>query len=89
MLRKLTQTVLSANPSGWRGFERGGGGCGDCYEYVIVIQRRESDGIERTYGAYWDEADEENLPSNNRVGRFPEELRELYDTFWAHKRCKQ
>jgi hypothetical protein len=46
----------------------------------MALQRRERDGIERTYIAYWDDT---------TAGNISEELRKVYDTFMTHRGCKQ
>jgi hypothetical protein len=78
VMQMLTQTVFSANGSGWGGPTTSY--CSDCFVYAIVLQRREHDGIERTYVAYWDDSTDKNLP---------EELRKVYNTFMTYKACKQ
>jgi hypothetical protein len=45
----------------------------------MALQRREGDGIVRTYTVYWDDT---------TARRIPEELRTVYDTFMAYKGCK-
>ncbi|MBO0857563.1 MAG: hypothetical protein J2P21_03740 [Chloracidobacterium sp.] len=76
-LQMLAQTVFSASASGW-GASRAHF-CADCYVFAMVLQRREGDGIERTYIANWDEI---------TAGRISGELKAVYDTFMAHKGCK-
>jgi hypothetical protein len=78
VLRTLTQTALSAKASEWRGSLSEI--CADCYKFAIVLQRRESDGIGRTYIAYWDSSTFMNIS---------EDLRKVYDTFMARKGCAQ
>ena len=78
VLQILTQTAFSANASGWGGLTARV--CLDCFVYAIVLQRRESDGIGRTYIAYWDSSTARNIS---------EELRKVYDKFMTHKGCKQ
>jgi len=78
VLQMLTQTAFSANPSGWVGSTASV--CADCYVSAIALQRRESDGIGRTYIAYWDDT---------TAGSISGELRKVYDTFMTHKGCKQ
>jgi hypothetical protein len=78
VLQILTQTALSAKASGWGGSTAGV--CDDCYVYGIALQRRERDGIERMYIAYWD---------SSTAGKISGDLRKVYDTFMAHKGCKQ
>jgi len=78
VLQVLAQTAFSAAASKWVG--RPSRVCSDCYVTAIVLQRREDDGIVRTYIAYWDDA---------TAGKISEELRKLYDTFMTHKGCKQ
>jgi hypothetical protein len=46
----------------------------------MVLQRREPDGRERTYVAYWDDTTAKNIS---------EELRKVYDTFMTYKGCQQ
>jgi hypothetical protein len=78
VLQVLTQTVFSTSASGWG--RTTSGFCADCYMSAIVLQRRESDGIERAYVAYWDDA---------ATTRIPEDLRKIYDTFMSYKGCRQ
>jgi hypothetical protein len=78
VMQMLTQTVFSANASGWGGPTVSY--CADCFTYAIVLQRREHDGIERTYVAYWDQSTEKNNS---------EDLRKVYDTFMTYKECRQ
>jgi hypothetical protein len=78
LIQTLTQTAFSANASGWGGPIASH--CSDCFVYAIVLQRRESDGIERTYVASWDDSTAKNIS---------EELRKVYDIFMTHKGCKQ
>jgi hypothetical protein len=78
VLQVLTQTAFSADASEWVG--RPSRVCSDCYVTAIVLQRREGDGIVRTYIAYWDDA---------TAGKISEGLRKVYDTFMTHKGCKQ
>jgi hypothetical protein len=75
VLQMLTQTVFSASASRWD--RTTGGFCADCYMSAIALQRREADGIERMYVAYWDDA-----------ALISEDLRKVYDTFMAYKGCK-
>jgi hypothetical protein len=77
VLQTLTQTAFSANASEWGGKTSM---CKDCYVTAIVLQRREGDGIGRTYIAYWDDG---------TAGKISEGLRKVYDTFMTHKGCKQ
>src|SRR5215475_3372375 len=76
VLQMLAQTVFSANASGWGASTAGF--CADCYVYAMVLQRREGDGVERTYLARWDDT---------TARRIPEELRKVYDTFRTYKGC--
>jgi hypothetical protein len=78
VIQMLTQTVFSANASGWGGPTASY--CSDCFVYAMVLQRREHVGIERTYVAYWDDTTAKNIS---------EELRKVYDTFMTHKECQQ
>jgi hypothetical protein len=78
VLQMLTQTAFSANASKWGGQKSRI--CADCFVTAIVLQRREGDGIGRTYIAYWDSGTEENIS---------DELRKVYETFMTHKGCKQ
>lgn len=78
VLQMLTQTAFSADASKWVGLTSRI--CDDCYKTAIVLQRREDDGIGRTYIAYWDSA---------TAGKISEGLRQVYDTFMTHKGCKQ
>ena len=78
VLQMLTQTAFSADASKWVG--RPSRVCSDCYVTAIVLQRREDDGIVRTYIAYWDDA---------TAGKISEGLKQIYDTFMTHKGCKQ
>jgi hypothetical protein len=78
VLRTLTQTVFSANAPGWG--RTTSGFCADCYLYAISLQRRESDGVESTYIASWDDTSAASIPAD---------LREVYDTFMTYKGCKQ
>jgi hypothetical protein len=78
VLQMLTQVAFSVDASGWVG--RPSRVCSDCYVTAIVLQRREGDGIGRTYVAYWDDA---------TAGKISEGLRQVYDTFMTHKGCKQ
>jgi putative zinc finger protein len=78
VLQMLTQTAFSADASKWVGYPSRI--CDDCYVTAIVLQRREGDGIGRTYIAYWDDA---------TAGKISEGLRKVYDTFMTHKECKQ
>ena len=78
VLRILTQTVFSANASKWGG--QRASFCADCYVIEVVLQRREPDGIGRTYIACWDDS---------TAGNISEGLRKVYDTFMTHKGCKQ
>jgi hypothetical protein len=77
VLQTLTQTVFSASASGWG--RKTGGFCADCYMSAIVLQRREADGVERAYVAYWDDA---------TAALIPADLRKVYDTFMSYKGCK-
>ncbi len=74
----LTQTAFSANASVWSGPTDTY--CRDCFVYAIVLQRREQDGVERTYVAFWDDSTEKNNS---------DELRKVYNTFLTHRECKQ
>jgi hypothetical protein len=74
----LTQTAFSANAPGWG--RPTASYCSDCFVYAMVLQRREHDGIERTYVAYWDDTTAKNIS---------EELRKVYDTFMTYKGCRQ
>jgi hypothetical protein len=74
----LTQTAFSVDGSKWVG--RSSGVYSDCYVTAIVLQRREGAGTGRMYIAYWDDA---------TAGKISEGLRKVYDTFMAHKGCKQ
>jgi hypothetical protein len=78
VIQKLTQTAFSASGSGWSG--PASSYCSDCFVYAIVLQRREQDGIGRTYVAYWDDSTDKNIS---------EEARKVYDTFMTHKECHQ
>jgi hypothetical protein len=78
VIQMLTQTAFSANASGWGGPTSSY--CSDCFVYAIVLQRREQDGIGRTYLAYWDDSTGKNIS---------EEVRKVYDTFMTHKECQQ
>ena len=78
VLQVLTQMAFSADASKW--VWRPSRVCSDCYVTAIVLQRREGDGIGRTYIAYWDDA---------TAGKISEGLRKVYDTFMTHKACKQ
>jgi len=78
VLQMLTQMAFSADASKWVGLPSKI--CADCFKIAIVLQRREGDGIVRTYIAYWDNATE---------GKISGELRQVYDTFMTHKGCKQ
>jgi hypothetical protein len=78
VLQMLTQTAFSAEASKWVWLRSSI--CADCFKIAIVLQRREGDGIVRTYIAYWDTGTE---------GKISEELRKVYDTFMTHKGCKQ
>jgi hypothetical protein len=74
----LTQTAYSANASKWG--EQTSKFCADCYVTTIALQRRERDGIEKTYIASWDDI---------TAGKISGELRKVYDTFMTHKGSKQ
>src|SRR5215468_4500146 len=78
VLQMLAQTAFSADASEWVG--RPSKVCSDCYVTALVLQRREGDGIVRTYIAYWDDA---------TAGKISGGLRKIYDTFMTHKGCKQ
>jgi len=78
VLQKLTQMVFSAKASKWG--VTTAGFCADCYGTQIMLQRREADGKERTYTAYWDDP---------AAARIPGDLMSLYDTFMAYKGCRQ
>jgi hypothetical protein len=78
VIQKLTQMAFSANASGWGGPTSSY--CSDCFVYAIVLQRREHDGIGRTYVAYWDDSTDKNTT---------EDVRKVYDTFMTHKECHQ
>src|SRR5215510_1000693 len=78
VLQMLTQTAFSADASKW--VRLPSRICADCFKTAIVLQRREGDGIVRTYIAYWDSGTE---------GKISEGLRKVYDTFMTHKGCKQ
>jgi hypothetical protein len=78
VIQRLTQTVFSADASGWGGPTTSY--CSDCYVYAMVLQRRENDGIERTYVAYWDDSTDKDIS---------ERVRKIYDTFMTHKECRQ
>jgi len=78
LLQTLTQTALSANAYGWS--RSTASVCADCYVTAMVLQRREGAGMARTYIAYWDDA---------TAGDISEDLKKVYDTFMAHKGCKQ
>src|SRR5215467_9242383 len=78
VLQMLTQTVFSANASGWG--KSTAGFCADCYIYAIALQRRESNGVESTYIASWDDTSAASIPAD---------LRKVYDTFMTYKGCKQ
>jgi hypothetical protein len=78
VLQMLTQTAFSADASKWVGLPSMI--CDDCFKTAIVLQRREGDGIVRTYIAYWDTGTERKIS---------EELKKVYDTFMTHKGCKQ
>jgi hypothetical protein len=78
VIQMLTQTAFSASASGWGGPKASY--CSDCFVYAMVLQRREGDGIERTYVAYWDDTTAKNIS---------DELRKVYDTFMAYKGCQQ
>jgi hypothetical protein len=78
VIQTLTQTTFSANVSGWGGPTSSY--CSDCFVYAIVLQRRENDGIGRTYVAYWDDSTDKNIT---------EEVRKVYDIFMTHKECHQ
>ena len=78
VLQMLTQTAFSANASKW--VEQTSSVCADCYVTTIVLQRRERDGIGKTFIASWDDS---------TAGKISEELRKVYDTFMTHKGCKQ
>jgi hypothetical protein len=78
VLQMLTQTAFSADASKWVWLRSRI--CADCYKTAIVLQRREGDGIVRTYIAYWD---------SSTAGKISEGLRKVYDTFMTHKGCKQ
>jgi hypothetical protein len=77
-IQMLTQTAFSANVSAWSGPTDTY--CSDCFVYAMVLQRREQDGIERTYIAYWDDSTEK---------KNSDELRKVYNTFLTHRECKQ
>jgi len=77
-LQMLAQMAFSADASKWSG--RTASYCADCIVTTIVLQRRERDGIVRTYSACWD---------SSTAGKISEELRKAYDTFMAYKGCKQ
>ena len=77
-LQMLAQTAFSVDASKWDG--RKASFCADCYVTTLILQRRERDGIVRTYIACWDDS---------TAGKLPEELRKVYDTFMAYKGCKQ
>jgi hypothetical protein len=78
VIQMLTQTAFSANASGWGGPKASY--CSDCFVYAMVLQRREHDGTERTYVAYWDDSTAKNIS---------DELRKVFDTFMTHKGCQQ
>jgi len=77
-LQMLAQTAFSVDASKWDG--RKASFCADCYVTTLILQRRERDGIVRTYIACWDDS---------TAGKIPEELRKVYDTFMAYKGCRQ
>jgi hypothetical protein len=78
VIQMLTQTAFSASASGWGGPTASY--CSDCFVYAIVLQRREGDGIERTYVAYWDDTTAKNIS---------EDMRKIYNTFMTYKGCQQ
>jgi len=77
-IQMLTRTAISADASSWSGTT--GTICADCYFYALVLQRREPDGSERRYIAYWDDS---------TAGKISEDARKVYETFMTFKGCKQ
>jgi len=77
-MQLLSQTALSANTSSWKGIFSEY--CADCIIYELVLKRREMDGSEKIYIAYWDNASESKMSNDVRI---------VYETFIAYKRCKQ
>ncbi|MGB7623729.1 MAG: hypothetical protein WBN92_15395 [Terriglobia bacterium] len=59
-LQGLMQMVTLAKPSGWRGSEISG--CMDCYSMLLALRRREFDGKERAYFAFWDDTTRNGAP---------------------------
>jgi hypothetical protein len=78
VVQVLTRTALSANASGWG--EHPATSCKDCFVYALVLQRREPDGSEKRYIAYWDDS---------TAGKTSEEVRKVYETFKVYEGCKQ
>lgn len=59
-LQGLMQMVTLAKPSGWSGSAISS--CMDCYITLLALRRRESDGKERAYFAFWDDTTQKSSP---------------------------
>ena len=66
-LRSYGMSVLGARPDKWG--ESRLGMCQDCYQTLLVLRRRNKDGAEEVYNAFWDDATQ---------GDVPEEVRKIY-----------
>lgn len=53
--------------------------CSDCYTTSIVLRRRESDGSEQRYVAYWDDSTKKKMPA---------EIIKIYDAVLNARDCK-
>lgn len=77
VLETLTQLARSARP--FNQVEFNTSVCSDCYTTSMVLRRRESDGSERTYVAYWDDSTKKNIPA---------EIIKIYDAIQSARDCK-
>ncbi|HSB09987.1 MAG TPA: hypothetical protein VLM38_10930 [Blastocatellia bacterium] len=74
----LGNMVLSI--SGGPGFSRSEGlGCFDCYTTDMVVQRRETGGVVKTYRVMWDDSTQ---------GQVPSDVWRVYEALMALKGCK-
>jgi hypothetical protein len=76
----LSKLVVAAEASAsWNGSKLTGL-CGDCYVTTMLLQRRERDGVVRSYNLTWDDASNAQIP--------PDALT-IYEAFIAHAGCKE
>jgi hypothetical protein len=78
-LQTLSRLVVSADASPTWNVSKLIGLCSDCYITTMLMQRRERDGVERTYSLTWDDASDAQVPAA---------ALKIYEAFIANAGCK-